>query len=108
MLGDDLESVGEEAPLISMATRRCAGGADRRAYSRSEMEALRYLDVDSQRRRWNEVYSCMVEVVAREYRGLRVRDDQMKGKRGKFAGKNDDFRAVEILWNAMDVKIDVR
>ncbi|KAK8958718.1 hypothetical protein KSP40_PGU007711 [Platanthera guangdongensis] len=91
---DDLESVGDESQLISLTTRRCVSEAGRKVYSRSVMEALRFLDVDSQQRRWNEIYTSMDKVISREYCGLRVRGDQKKGKKGKFTGKKDDYEAV--------------
>lgn len=91
---DDFETVGDESQLISMTTRRCVSEAGRRAYSRSEMEALRFVDVDSQRRKWNEIYTCMDKVISREYCGIRVRGDLKKRKQRKFTAKKDDCGAV--------------
>lgn len=41
-------------------------------YSRSELEALRYLDVEEQQRRWESIYQGLGVIVARELDQLAV------------------------------------
>ncbi|KAI0496280.1 hypothetical protein KFK09_022594 [Dendrobium nobile] len=89
----------EGAQLIWATASGCMDETKRRTYSRSEMDALRFLDVDAQRQMWNGVYARMEATVAREYNGLRVRNDKNKGKQGdllwdKFGQKKDDFGAL--------------
>lgn len=97
--GDYLENKGEGAQLISMTASGSVGETKQRIYSRSEMEALRFLDVDAQRRMWNAVYAGLEVIVALEYKRLRFPNDQKKGKQekllwDKFGGKNEDLGAV--------------
>ncbi|PKA56287.1 hypothetical protein AXF42_Ash011217 [Apostasia shenzhenica] len=74
-------------------------GAKRRIYSRSEMEAFRFVNVDRQRRAWMEVYDGLDAVVASEYNGLRIPHGQTKRiqwslERKNASGKNDDSEAA--------------
>lgn len=92
--GDYFENEVEGAQLSLMCSG-CMGETKRGIYTRSEMEALRFLNVDAQMRMWNAVYAGLKANVAREYKNLLLLPkDQKKGKEGnilwnKFEGKND-------------------
>ncbi|CAL5391835.1 unnamed protein product [Camellia sinensis] len=46
------------------------GDGTKRAYSREEVEALRFVNLESQQKKWVEVYCGLAPIVAREYDGL--------------------------------------
>ncbi|XP_020578077.1 uncharacterized protein LOC110023150 [Phalaenopsis equestris] len=97
--GDYLENNGTGPLSISTSATGRVCETNRRIYSRSEMEDLRFLDIDAQRRMWNAVYAGMESDVAREYSKLWVPDDQKKGNHenlvwDKLVRKKDDFGAV--------------
>ena len=52
----------------------------KRRYSRSELESLRFVGVDYQRRLWDEVYDRLGSVVAGEFDGLQQPKQQPQRK----------------------------
>ncbi|KAL6970790.1 hypothetical protein U1Q18_030478 [Sarracenia purpurea var. burkii] len=48
----------------------------KRAYSRQEMEALRFVNLEAQRKKWLEVYCGLAPTVTKEYEGLIDFDNQ--------------------------------
>nr|XP_010930173.1 uncharacterized protein LOC105051424 [Elaeis guineensis]XP_029122397.1 uncharacterized protein LOC105051424 [Elaeis guineensis] len=61
-----------------------------RRYSRSEMEALRFVGTEEQRQKWKEVYQKLGSVVAQEYDGLWASNPQKKKHGGKKKEKETD------------------
>ncbi|EHA8589066.1 hypothetical protein COCNU_scaffold007880G000070 [Cocos nucifera] len=60
-----------------------------RRYSRSEIEALRFVGTGEQRQKWKEVYQKLGSVVAQEYDGLWASNPQKKKKHGGKKKENE-------------------
>lgn len=74
-----------------------------RSYSRSMLEALRFVGSGEQRRRWKEVYHKLGSVVAQEYDGLRDSNSQKKKKRG---GKKKEKETSLIMGELLAVNTE--
>ncbi|XP_038989669.1 uncharacterized protein LOC120113061 [Phoenix dactylifera] len=68
-----------------------------RRYSRSEMEALRFVGTGEQRQKWKEVYQKLGSVVAQEYDGLWASHPQKTKRGGKKKEKETPLIMGELL-----------
>ncbi|CAK9171284.1 unnamed protein product [Ilex paraguariensis] len=72
--GLGMNGTGGDMNLIHMAEAQYVyekkGDEAKTVYSRREMQAMRYVDMEEQRKKWIEVYCGLGPAVAREYDGL--------------------------------------
>ncbi|RRT59097.1 hypothetical protein B296_00030061 [Ensete ventricosum] len=97
--GDNSLGLEEKAPDAAVEKGEDRRELTRTRYSRKDMEAMRSRGVGVQRRRWEEVYEGLGEVVARDYDGLRA-DTTRKQKRG---GKKKETKASPVVCEEFSV-----
>ncbi|XP_028111076.1 uncharacterized protein LOC114309532 [Camellia sinensis] len=95
-------SNGKEKILIDMDKAQNSlekeGDGTKRAYSREEVEALRFVNLESQQKKWIEIYCGLAPIVAGEYDGLiacnRQKHIQINFDPRKQSGKKKKTPAV--------------
>lgn len=79
-------------------------GCERRRYSRSEMEELRFVDLEQQRRLWEEVYGKLGPVIAKEYDGVWAPENQKQKRMRKGAYARTDEVSVVTTPACLDAQ----
>ncbi|CAI9115008.1 OLC1v1015840C1 [Oldenlandia corymbosa var. corymbosa] len=94
MKNNDLSTDGEEKMNLDLLHNDCKieisegfeGKRQKKVYSRKELEGLRHVGIDCQRKRWSEIYCGLGPVVQQEYDDGLVDDDliiSIKPRSGK-------------------------
>ncbi|XP_019260945.1 PREDICTED: uncharacterized protein LOC109238910 isoform X2 [Nicotiana attenuata] len=84
--GRNMAEAKEKNVLISDGCKR-KGGEEKMAYRRKELENLRFIGIEEQRKMWAEVYCGLDDTVQKEYDGL-LRSNTQKHIRGHLGKEN--------------------
>nr|XP_016492640.1 PREDICTED: uncharacterized protein LOC107812126 [Nicotiana tabacum] len=76
----------EKNVLISDGCNR-KGGEEKMVYRRKELEKLRFIGIEEQRKKWDEVYCGLDDTVKKEYDGL-LQSNTQKHIRGRLGKEN--------------------